>query len=467
MDFGLLIDGALIPGAARLDVVNPATGKVFARAPRADSAQAERAIAAAGRAFPGWAGLGYAGRRRQLESLGSAIAARAAEFARLITEEQGKPLDQASGEVSAALSALRWFARQELGPRLLRDTAAERIVEDRYPLGVVAAITPWNYPLLLLMVKLAPALITGNTVIAKPAPTTPLTTLLLGEVAAKVLPPGVFQTLVDDNDLGPLLTGHPGIAHVSFTGSTATGKKVLASAADTLKRFTLELGGNDPAIILDDADIAAVAPRIFEGAMMNAGQVCLAVKRVYAPRPHVDALCAALARLAEAAVVGDGLEQGTTIGPIQNRAQYDRLVALIEETRAQGNIVAGGVVPAGEGYFIPPTIVRDLPDDARLVREEQFGPVLPVLAYDDLDDAIARANASEYGLGATIWTGDVARGLAVAARIESGTVWVNRNLDLPFDVPFGGARQSGIGRQQGIEGLEDFTQARIINAALG
>jgi acyl-CoA reductase-like NAD-dependent aldehyde dehydrogenase len=466
MQFRLLIDGARVDGATTLDVFNPATGQLLAVAPRGDAAQAEQAIAAARRAFPAWSKRGFADRRVHLETLAAALDARGQEFARLLTQEQGKPLNQAHDEVMGTIAALRYYAGQALSPKVLRETASERIVEQRYPLGVVAAITPWNFPLLMLMLKMAPALITGNTVIAKPAPTTPLTTLLLGELAADILPAGVFQTLVDQNDLGALLSQHPGIAHVSLTGSTRTGKKIVANAADTLKRFTLELGGNDAAIILDDADLATVAPPIFHGAMLNAGQVCFAIKRVYAPRSMIDALCEALGKLAREAVVGDGMRRGTTIGPIQNKAQFEKLLGLIAEARAKGTIVAGGEPVAGEGYFIAPTIVRDLPDDARLVREEQFGPILPVLAYDDLDDAIARANDSDYGLGGAVWTSNIERGIDVASRMESGTIWVNRHLDLPFDVPVGGAKQSGIGRQQGIEGMEDFTQARIINVAL-
>lgn len=467
MDYQLLIDGQLVAGAAELEVVNPATARAFATAPRADSAQAERAIAAAKRAFPAWSRLSYAARGACLTRLGDAVEARRDDFARLLTQEQGKPLPQARGELDATLEALRYYAGQALAPRVLRETATDRIVEQHYPLGVVAAITPWNFPVLLLMLKMAPALMTGNTVIAKPAPTTPLTTLLLGELAAGIFPAGVFQTIVDDNDLGALLSGHRDVAHVSFTGSTATGKKVLGAAADTLKRFTLELGGNDAALLLDDVDVAAVAPRLFGAATYNAGQVCLATKRVYAPRAKVDALCEALGLLAARTALGDGLEQGVTMGPVQNRAQYDKLRALVDEASAEGTVVGGGAEVPGQGYFIAPTIVRDLPDDARLVRDEQFGPVLPVLAYDDLDDAIARINASDYGLGGTVWSGDLQRGLDAAARIESGTVWVNKNLDLPIDVPYGGAKQSGIGLQQGIEAMHDFTQLRIVNAALG
>lgn len=465
--FRLLMDGALVEGAGAMPVINPATGQVFATAPRADAAQLDSAVAAAGRAFPGWAARSYAERRAYLERFADGVEARFEELARLMTLEQGKPLDQARFEVGGTIAGLRWFAAQEIAPHIIRDTPSERITEHRSPLGVVAAITPWNFPLILLVVKLAPALITGNVVIAKPAPTTPLTTLMLGEVAADILPPGVFQTLADANDLGGALTSHPGIAHVSFTGSTATGKKVLASTADTLKRFTLELGGNDAALVLDDADVGKVAPAIFGAAMVNAGQVCLAAKRVYAPRAMYDDLCAALGDLARAAVVGDGLDQGSQIGPVQNAAQYAKLIDYLAEAREQGRIVAGGAAIEREGYFIAPTIVRDLPDDARLVREEQFGPVLPVLAYDDLGEAVAAINASEYGLGGTIWTGDVERGEKVAMLIDSGTVWVNRHLDLPFDVAFGGAKQSGLGRQQGMEGLLEFTQAKIINIAKG
>ncbi|CAN5135935.1 aldehyde dehydrogenase family protein [soil metagenome] len=466
MAFQLLIDGALVDGASTLDVINPATGKPLCAAPRADGDQLETAIAAARRAFPAWAAQGYAGRRFALEKLADALEARRDEFARLLTQEQGKTLQESTGEVTGATAALRYFAAQELTTETLRDDGATRILEKRQPLGVVAAIMPWNYPMLMLAMKIGPALITGNTVVAKPAPTTPLTTLLMGELASDILPAGVLNIIVDQNDLGKVLTSHPGIDFVSFTGSTATGQKVLASTVDTLKRFSLELGGNDAALILDDASVDAVAPRIFFGATKNAGQICLAIKRVYAPRAMMEPLCAALAKLAGEAVVGDGLHQGTTMGPINNKAQYEKLLDLIADSRANGTIVAGGGTPEGDGSFIEPTIVRDLPEDARLVQEEQFGPVLPVMAYDDLDDAIARINASDYGLGGTVWTGDVERGIDVASRIDSGTVWVNKHLDLPFDVPMGGAKLSGLGRQQGIEGLKEFTQPTIINATV-
>lgn len=467
MTYRLLIDGQLVAGADTLDVIDPATGRVFAAAARADRAQLDGAVAAAKRAFPAWSALSQAERAGYLRRLADAIEARFEDFALLLTSEQGKPLAEARFEIGGAIAAFRHFADVELPVTTLVDTDEDLVFEHRSPLGVVAVITPWNFPMILLVVKIAPALITGNTVVAKPAPTTPLTTLLLGEIAADILPPGVLNTLVDANDLGPLLTSHPDIAKVSFTGSTGTGRKVMESAAGTLKRLTLELGGNDAAIVLDDVDVDQVAPRIFTAATINAGQVCMAAKRIYAPRALYDRLCDALADLARAAVIGDGRNTGTQIGPLQNRQQYEKVLDLIEDARAVGTIVAGGGRVEREGYFVQPTVVRDLPDDARLVREEQFGPVIPVLAYDDLGDLIARVNDSEFGLAGSIWTGDPDRAVDLAMRLDTGTVWINKHLDLRFDVPFGGSKQSGIGREQGIEGVREFTQPRIVNMAKG
>jgi acyl-CoA reductase-like NAD-dependent aldehyde dehydrogenase len=466
MAYKLLIDGKLVPGALELDVVNPATGKVFATAARADKSQAEQAIAAAKRAFPAWSGLSYPERRKYLNAFADAIKSRSEEFARLLTQENGKPLSQAKDEIEVTWLCLRHFAGQEVKSKTIRENEVERIVEQRYPQGVVAAITPWNFPVILLMFKLGAALITGNTVIAKPAPTTPLTTLLLGEVAAEILPPGVFQTIVDANDLGSLLTSHPDVAHVSFTGSTPTGKKVLVSTSETLKRFTLELGGNDPAIILDDADLDQVVPKIYLSAILNAGQVCYAIKRIYVPRPLVDKVCDKLVQLAGESKVGDGFDPSTTIGPIQNKLQYEKLLGYLEDSRKVGRILSGGKPLPGDGYFLPVTVVRDLTDSARVVREEQFGPIIPIVAYDTDDEAVANANSTEFGLGGSIWTSDLERGTNVASRIETGTIWINQHLSLPFDVPFGGAKQSGLGLQNGIEGMEDFTQLRVLNAAL-
>lgn len=465
MTYRMLIDGKMVEGASTLDVINPASGNSFASCARADSAQLDQAVAAAKRAFPAWSSLTYPERRAYLYRVADALDARAEEVGTLLVQEQGKPVRQAQGEVAGAVGALRWFADQELPLEVIRDNEKEKIVEQRTPLGVVATIVPWNFPLALLANKVAPALITGNTVVAKPAPSTPLTGALLGEIVVDILPPGVLNIVIDANDLGAALSGHPDVAMISFTGSTVTGRRVMESASGSLKRLLLELGGNDAAIILDDADVKEVARRVFDGAMTNAGQVCLAVKRVYAPRTMYEELCDELARLGSEVVVDEGLKQGAQMGPVQNKKQYERVLELIDDAKAKGTVVVGGDRLERDGYFIAPTIVRDLPDDARLVREEQFGPVMPVLAYDDIDDVVQRANDTEYGLSGTIWTKDVERGMEIALRIQAGTVWVNKHLDGPMDVPFGGAKQSGIGRAKGVEGLKAFTQGKIINIA--
>ena len=299
--------------------------------------------------------------------------------------------------------------------------------------------------------------------VAKPAPTTPLTTLLFGELCQEVLPPGVVNIICDQNELGPLMTAHPDIAKVAFTGSTATGKKVAASAAGTVKRVTLELGGNDAAIVLDDVDPVQVAKKVYQGAMANAGQICVAIKRAYVPEGMYDAFCDELARLAKAAVVDDGSKQGAQVGPIQNKMQFDKVKELIADAKKNGVIIAGGDALDRPGYFIPPTIVRDLPENARLVREEQFGPVLPVMKYNDIDDVISRANDGEYGLGGTVWGKDLDRATDVAMRIDSGTVWVNQHLAIDAGIPFRGVKQSGLGAELGQDGLHEYTQAHIVN----
>jgi acyl-CoA reductase-like NAD-dependent aldehyde dehydrogenase len=463
----LLIGGRLEGGARRLPVVNPATEAVIARAAGADRAQADAAVEAAWRAFGGWAERPVEDRARRLDHFANALMGRIEEMALWLTLEQGKPLAAARREVTACAAILAHFSKARLPRTVVRADEQSLITIVREPLGVVAAITPWNFPLLLLAMKIGPALIAGDTVVIKPAQTTPLTTSLLGELCAEIFPPGVVNVVVDDGDLGDALTSHPLVAKVAFTGSTPTGRRVMANAASGLKRLTLELGGNDPAIVLDDADVEAVAAKLYAGATLNSGQVCFAIKRLYAPARIYDVLCGALAELARRAVVGEGVRPEVEIGPVQNRRQFERLQAYAEEARGAGAVLAGGEWPGGPGFFVPPMIVAGLPDSARLVREEQFGPILPVLKYDDLDDAIARANDSDYGLGASVWTGDADRGAAVAERVRSGVVWVNKLFDLPPDVPFGGARQSGIGVECGEEGLLAFTQTKVVNVARG
>jgi acyl-CoA reductase-like NAD-dependent aldehyde dehydrogenase len=464
-DLKLLIGGRLVPGAARLDVINPATEEVLTTVPRSDRAQLEEAVQAAKAAFPAWAATPIRQRGAYLAKLADALEAEQNEFARILTLEQGKPLPRSLREITGSVDLMRYFAAADLPAKVLKEDATQKIVQQHIPLGVVAAIMPWNNPIFLMMIKVAPALLAGNTVVAKPAPTTPVATLKFGELCAKILPAGVINFVVDQNDLGGALTSHPDVAKVAFTGSTATGKKVAESVSGTLKRLTLELGGNDAAIVLDDADVKDVAPKVFNGAMGNAGQVCLAVKRLYVHDSQYDAMCDALGQLARDTIVDDGLKQGTQMGPLQNKAQFEKVKGFLEDAKRDGTIVAGGDALDRKGYFIPPTIVRDIPEDSRLVTEEQFGPVLPVLRYTDIEDVIARANDTDYGLGGTIWSKDLDRAYEVASKIHTGTVWINKHLDLQSDVPFYGAKQSGIGAEFGQEGLEAFTQPKIINMA--
>jgi len=461
----LLIDGRLVPGDLTMPVLNPATEETLAECPRASRAQLDSAVAAAKAAFPGWSARPIDERRQAIARIADTIEANAADLARLLTQEQGKPIADATGEVMGMAAFFRYFATLDLPMKVIEDGEGRRVEAHRRPLGVIGAIIPWNYPLLILSFKLPPALLAGNTLVVKPAPTTPLSTLKFAALIADLLPPGVINVIADANDLGDALTHHPDVRKISFTGSTATGRKVMASAAETLKRITLELGGNDAGVVLDDADPKTVAPGIFKGAFENSGQVCLAIKRLYVHESIYDELCSELAELANAAIVDDGLKQGTQLGPLQNRMQYEKVKGFLEDAKANGRIVAGGEVMDRPGYFVRPTIVRDIAEGSRLVDEEQFGPVLPVIKYSDSDEVIRRANATTYGLGASVWSSDPKRAYEVAGRIEAGTVWINKHLDMAPHIPFGGAKQSGLGVEFGEEGLAEFTQLQVINMA--
>ena len=460
-----LINGQLEDGDLSMDVINPATGEAFMTCPRASKAQLDRAVAAAKAAFPAWSKTPIAERKAALTAIADTIQANAGELARLLTQEQGKPIGDATGEVYGAAAFFRYFTALDLLVKVIDDSEGRKVEAHRRPLGVIGAIVPWNFPLILMAFKVPAALLSGNTVVLKPAATTPLATLRMAELIKDLLPAGVLNVIADANDLGGELTAHPDIRKISFTGSSATGAKVMAGAAATLKRITLELGGNDAGIVLDDVDPKTAAPKIFQGAFQNSGQVCIAMKRLYVHESVYDAMCDELAALADAAVVGDGLEQGTQLGPLQNKMQYDKVLELIADSRRHGNIIAGGGTPDRPGYFIRPTIVRDITDGSRLVDEEQFGPVLPVIKYSDPEDALARANASPYGLGGSVWSSDLDRAYALAERMESGTVWINKHSELAPNIPFGGAKQSGLGVELGEEGLMEFTQLQVINMA--
>jgi acyl-CoA reductase-like NAD-dependent aldehyde dehydrogenase len=464
MEFTHTIDGRGVSSEASFDVINPATEAVLARCPDASRAQLDAAVAAAKRAFAGWSVLSFEDRREYLNRFGRTFKEHIEALIPLLVREQGKPLAAARAELSYTPLQIEKLCSLEVRNEILRDNAQGR-VELRYrPLGVVGIITPWNVPISIAVGRIAQALYTGNTAIQKPSPYTPLTTLKMGEITRDVLPPGVLNIVAGGDDLGPWMTAHPGIDKISFTGSVATGKKVLASAATNLKRVTLELGGNDAAIVLDDVEPAKVARDIFWAAFANCGQICLAIKRLYVHDSIYESFCKELAALAKSVKVGDGLDPDVQMGPIQNKAQYEKVLGFLEETRRLPvRILAGGHALDRPGYFISPTIVADIKEGTRLVDEEPFGPILPVIRYTDVEDVIRRANDTRYGLGGSVWTSNIERGAAIAARLEAGTTWVNQhNLPDPH-VPFGGAKESGLGREYSVLGLKSYMEAQVVN----
>ncbi|MDX1382077.1 MAG: aldehyde dehydrogenase family protein [Thermoanaerobaculia bacterium] len=463
--YSMTIDGQEQPAVATFGVVNPALGTVFADAPECTRAQLDDAMESAARAFPAWA-RDEAARRGCLLASAEALRGEVESLASVLTREQGKPLPRAREEVLGAAAWLEHAAGLELPVEALESAAAQRIEVRRRPFGVVAAITPWNYPVLLAMWKVAPALRAGNTVVLKPSPFTPLSTLKMGEALRGVLPPGVLNVVSGGDQLGSWMTRHGVPRKISFTGSVAAGRRVAAAAAEDLKRVTLELGGNDAAILLPDVDVRRVAEGVFWGAFQNSGQVCSAIKRLYVHEEQAEALLAALGEVARGVRLGDGLDDGVDLGPVQNRPQLERIVELVEDARDRGAILhAGGHRCDGEGYFFEPTVMSGIAEGVRIVDEEQFGPVLPVLGYAEVDEAVERANRSSFGLSGSVWSRDPERAAEVAAELECGTVWVNQHLAIVPQAPFGGHKSSGIGVENGRWGLESFTQLQTLHLA--
>jgi acyl-CoA reductase-like NAD-dependent aldehyde dehydrogenase len=463
-DFALLIDGELVTGSAALNVINPATEKVFARCPAATKAELDAAISAATRAFPAWASKRFGERADFVKRYVVALSSQYDELADLLVREQGKPIAQARAELDSAFKLANDTVELDIPIEQLVDSATHRIELHYRALGVVGIITPWNAPAALALGGLGSAVYTGNTCVIKPSPYTPLTTLKLGEIAKDIFPRGVVNIVSGGDDLGRQLTEHPNVQKISFTGSVPTGKKVVASTADTLKRFTLELGGNDPAIVLEDSDPQAIAKKLFFACFVNCGQVCMAIKRIYAQEAIYDELCEVLAEEARSARFGDGLDPDNALGPLQNEMQYAKVVEIFKDTIDSGaTILSGGDIPDRPGYFLPPTFVTDVPDDSRLVTEEQFGPIVPIMKFDDVDDALRRANDTRFGLSGSVWTRDMARGKEIAKRLEVGTAWVNQHRAISAFVPFGGAKESGMGRQNSVLGLKGYMEPQVIS----
>jgi acyl-CoA reductase-like NAD-dependent aldehyde dehydrogenase len=457
----LLIGGQLVDGAGTIDVINPATSQKCATAPVASLAQLDAAVTAAKHAQPGWAGMPTEERRRSLRQLAVVLRENAEELGALLTLEQGRPIAQTRAEVLRAATLLEAMLTIDIGDELLREDDSYRVVLQHRPLGVVGAIAPWNVPIGLAVPKITHALYTGNSIVLKPSQYTPLATLRLAQYAANLFPSGVLNIVNGGNELGEAICAHPDIAKITLTGSVTTGKRVMATGAGTLKRLTLELGGNDACIVRKDAEIERIASALFAAAFVNSGQVCMAIKRLYVHETLHDRLAVRMAELAARAKVGDGFEPSCELGPVQNFAQFESVKAVLKEVASSptARVMAGGGAMNRPGYFIEPTIVTGLVEGCTLVDSETFGPVLPIMSFRTDDEAIERANAGSLGLCASVWGENIAEAERVARRLTAGTVWVNRHVGVDPLVPFGGAKESGVGRQFGRDGLLQFTES--------
>jgi phenylacetaldehyde dehydrogenase len=448
-------------------ILDPATGEPVGEAPVHTVEDLEHAIAAAAAAQPAWAALGHDARSAALLRAADAVERSAEELARLLSREQGKPLNgpNARFEVGACAAWLRAAAGTPLAPETVVDDGETRAELHYRPIGVVGAIGPWNWPMMITVWQVAPALRMGNAVVVKPSEFTPLSVLALVEILNQELPEGLLTAVSGGREVGARLAEHPAIGKIMFTGSTATGKAIIKSSADTVKRLTLELGGNDAGIVLPDADPKAIAEGLFWGAFINTGQTCAALKRLYVHDAIYDAVCAELASVARAMPMGNGLDEANVLGPLQNRQQFDIVASLVDAARDSGAriLLGGNPDPEQPGHFYPATLVADIDNSNPLVAEEQFGPALPIIRYSTVDEAVALANGLDVGLGASVWSSDAAQARKVAARIEAGTVWINKHGAVDPRVPFGGAKQSGYGLEFGVEGLKALGVPQVIN----
>jgi acyl-CoA reductase-like NAD-dependent aldehyde dehydrogenase len=453
---GHLIDGHIVRGTKTVPVVSPKDGSVVAERPDATLTEMNKAMAAAKGAQPAWAALGTAGRRKVLEDMTAALEAKVSDIWALSAMEKGAKAS--STEALVAPNVAKALAKEEPTVEILEDTEDRTVKVFRKPLGVVVAISPWNAPVLIATGKIFTALLMGNTVVVKPSPFTSMATLALGSLWADIVPPGVLNIVAGDDDIGVALVAHPDTAMISFTGSVAAGLSIARSAADGLKRVLLELGGNDAAIVLPDVNVRAVAQRIYPVAFGMSGQICAAIKRLYVHESIYDEMVAALSELAQLSIALPE-EEGGNFVPLTTAPQYQRIQDLAKEAIAEGAVpVSGGAKVQHPGYFFPPTILTNIKPDMKVWVEEQFGPLLPVVAFSDIEDAIKDANSTEYGLCGSVWTSDVEFGAQIADRLECGTTWVNHHAEVDPAIPFGGAKQSGIGRANGRQGLDAYAE---------
>jgi len=464
-DFGMIINGEKRAASDHFEVLNPSTGAVVGRAPKAEPGDLDAAALAARTAFESWSQTSDADRQTACHAVGAKLEEHAEELAALLTQEQGKPLNGLGSrfELGGAAAWAHYTADLTLPVKTLQDNNEGKVELFRKPIGVVGSITPWNWPVMIAVWHILPAIRAGNTVVSKPAPQTPLSTLRMVELMNEVLPAGVVNCVTGTDALGAALSSHDGIGKIVFTGSCATGKKVMASAADTMKRLTLELGGNDAGIVLADCDPKAIAEGLFWGAFINGGQTCAALKRLYVHDSIHDEVCSELVNFARNIPMGDGLDEGSILGPVQNKEQFDIVSGLVEDAKASGGtVLMGGDVSASDGLFFPVTIISGLKNGDTLVDQEQFGPALPIIRYSDGDDIISLANDNPNGLGGSVWSNDIGKAKEIANRMECGSVWINKHGAIQPNAPFGGVKGSGVGVEFGEEGLMENTTVQVV-----
>ena len=468
-NYEMTIGGETVTADEYVEVRNPAnTEEVVGQAPVGTKAHLDRAVAAASRAFESWRYTSDQERADACNAIAKVCTDNAEELAVLLTREQGKPLGGLGSqfELGGCGAWAGFTASLSLPDKVIEDSDERHVVQQRVPLGVVGSITPWNWPVMIAIWHIVPGIRTGNTVVIKPSPFTPLSTLRLVELMNEALPPGLVNVISGGDELGAELTAHGGIDKIVFTGSIATGKKVMASAAAGVTPVTLELGGNDAGIMLPGEDPSKFAEGMFFGSMINSGQTCGAMKRLYVHENDLDATVEALTGFAANIPMGDGMHEKSLLGPLQNERQFKRVIELVEDAKANGGTcVIGGEPMGGPNYFYPVTFVTGVSDGVRLVDEEQFGPVLPIITYTDIEDAISAANGLEFGLDASVWGSDSEETARVASRLEAGTVFVNKHAEIAPHVPFGGIKCSGLGVEFGEEGLAAYTSIKIINKA--
>lgn len=465
MNTNLMINGECIQGNAEyISVINPANEMEVTRVASATIQQVEDTIHAAKHAFSSWKNIADDFVNDAFSKIMLDLRKEKDEIAQLITVEQGKTFAMAKFEVEAGISWIEYLIQLEVPIETIHDPSGKTIKVYNRPLGVIASITPWNWPFMIAIWHIFPALKTKNCVVNKPSEYTPLSTIKLVEIINRHLPKGVCSIVLGAGTIGKVLSEHSDISKVTFTGSTRTGQAILSHSVNTLKSVVLELGGNDVGIVLNDVDVSDIAEKIFNSAFLNAGQTCAALKRLYVHEDIFDELCSALIQIANQQVLGNGMLETTTFGPVQNKMQYDKVRALIHDALKNGGkiITPNRDIPT-QGYFIAPTLITDVQEGIAIVDEEQFGPVLPIVKFTDIDDVIQRTNNTYYGLGGSVWSKDLEKAQQIANRMETGTVWINSHADLSPAAVFGGWKHSGLGYSFGLEGLLLFTHKQAIH----